>query len=288
MNAFHSGCIGDIIYSMPTMKALGVTNLYVANRPWTKPIENRIGAFSRLLESQGVSVNLHSGEDINYDLSTYRNGGMLYGDNIASRVARWVGVKIDPAVPWIQINEENQEAKGKIIVSRGARWHGEFFPWKDLVEALGYRMLFVGLEEEHDVFCDRFGIIEYLPTVDLYDVARAIKSADLFIGNQSSPNSIANGIGARSIVETCLYAFDCIYRRDNVIYCHDGNLEFELDGKPYVLKNDSTRYMWSIEIEGKTLKTKDRHTCIALARADCYLRGISKSVDQISEMVKRY
>ena len=288
MNAFHSGCIGDIIYSIPTMKALGVTNLYIGDRPWTKPIENRIGAFSRLLKSQGILVSLHEDEHIDFDLSTYRNGGMLYGDNIASRVARWVGVKIDTAVPWLQINEERKEAKGKIIVSRGARWHGEFFPWGELVDTLGDKMLFVGLEEEHDDFCEKFGSITYLPNEDLYDVARAINSADLFIGNQSSPNAIANGLGARSIVETCLYAFDCIYRRDNVTYCHDGNLKFEFDRKAYILENNPPRNGWMIEIEGKKLKAKDRHICIALARADCYLRGINKSVDEISELIERY
>jgi hypothetical protein len=100
MNAFHSGCIGDIIYSIPTMQALGVTNLYVDDRPWTKPIVNRIGVFARLIEAQGILVKKHEGEDINVDLSTYRNGGMIYGDTIANRVARWVGAKIDLSKPW--------------------------------------------------------------------------------------------------------------------------------------------------------------------------------------------
>lgn len=270
------------------MKALGVTNLYVDDRPWTKPIVNRIDAFKRLIESQGIEVKKHEGENIDFDLSTYRNGGMIYGDNIANRVARWMGVKIDLSKPWMQIDEKNPATKGKIVVSRGARWHGEFFPWGELVDALGDKMLFVGLEEEHDDFCEKFGSVAYLPNEDLYDVARAINSADLFIGNQSSPNAIANGLGARSIVETCLYAFDCIYRRDNVTYCHDGNLVEQFYGKLCIIENNPPRNGWIIEIEGKKLKAKDRHICIALARADCYLRGINKSVDDISELIERY
>ena len=74
MNAFHSGCIGDIIYSIPTMRELGVKKLFVGNRPWTKPIEHRIPAFKRLIESQGIEVKKHEDENIDFDLSTYRNG----------------------------------------------------------------------------------------------------------------------------------------------------------------------------------------------------------------------
>ena len=288
VNAFHSGCIGDIIYSIPTMKALGVTSLYVDDRPWTKPIVNRIDAFKRLIESQGISVKKHEDENIDFDLSTYRNGGMIYGDNIANRVARWMGVKIDLSKPWMKISEKNTETKGKIVVSRGARWHGEFFPWKTLVSELGDKMIFVGMREEHKGFCDRYGDIPHLRTNDLYDVATAIAGADLFIGNQSSPNAIANGIHKESIVETCLYAFDCIYDRPNTSYCHDGILKVRFDGKTVISESNSPKHGWMVKIFGRTLKAEDKHICIALARADCHLRGIYCNVDQIEQLAERY
>jgi len=86
MNAFHSGCIGDIIYSIPTLHKLSVESLFIADRPWTKPIVNRIGAFDRILESQGIKVREHKGEKIDYDLSTYRSAGHKYGETIVSKV----------------------------------------------------------------------------------------------------------------------------------------------------------------------------------------------------------
>jgi hypothetical protein len=288
VNAFHSGCIGDIIYSIPAMKALSVTKLYVDDRPWTKPIVHRIDAFKRLIESQGIEVKKHEDENIDFDLSTYRNGGMIYGDNIANRVARWIGVKIDLSKPWMQINEKNHATKGKIVVSRGARWHGEFFPWNRLTSKLGHKMLFVGLPEEHQDFCSLFGNIEYLRTIDLYDVATAIAGADIFIGNQSSPNAIAVGLCSPSIVETCLYAFDCIYERDNIKYVHDGNLTAQFYGKSCIIENDFPRNGWMCEIEGKTMRAKDKHICIALTRADCFLRKLNYSVEDIENRLKRY
>lgn len=287
MNAFHSGCIGDIIYSIPTMQALGVTTLYVGDRSWTKPIVNRIGSFSRLIEAQGISVRKHEGQNIDVDLSTYRNGGMVYGDNIANRVARWVGAKIDLSKPWIKSGKNNY-AYGKIIVSRGARWHGEFFPWLEIVNTFADDIMFVGHKEEHQDFCKKFGRVEHLHTIDLYDVAEAIAASSLFIGNQSSPNAIANALRASSIVETCLYAFDCIYERDNTTYCHDGNLKFSFSEKNIQISDKKPLSGYRIKIEGKTLYAKDEHICIAVARADCYLRKLKYSVDQITQMVERY
>ena len=269
------------------MQALGVTNLYVDDRPWTKPIVNRIGAFARLIEAQGIAVKKHEGEDINVDLSTYRNGGMIYGDTIANRVARWVGAKIDLSKPWIKSGKNNYTA-GKIIVSRGARWHGEFFPWKEIVDTFSKDIMFVGLDEEHEDFCKKFGEVEHLHTIDLYDVAEAIAGASLFIGNQSSPNAIANALRAPSIVETCLYAFDCIYERDNATYCHDGNLNLVLSEKRIQISDKKPKHGYMIKLEGKTLYSKDEHICIALARADCYLRKLKYTVDQLTQMVERY
>jgi hypothetical protein len=287
MNAFHSGCIGDIIYSIPTMQALGVTALYVGDRSWTKPIVNRIGSFARLIEAQGISVSKHEGQNIDVDLSTYRNGGMVYGDNIANRVARWVGAKIDLSKPWIKSGKNNY-ASSKIVVSRGARWHGEFFPWLEIVNVFADDIMFVGHKEEHKDFCKKFGRVEHLHTIDLYDVAEAIAASSLFIGNQSSPNAIANALRVPSIVETCLYAFDCIYERDNATYCHDGRLKFSFSEKSIQVSDKKPLSGYMIKIEGKTLCAKDEHICIALARADCYLRKLKYSVDQLTQLVERY
>jgi hypothetical protein len=287
MNAFHSGCIGDIIYSIPTMQALGVTTLYVDDRPWTKPIVSRIGLFSRLIEAQGIAVKKHERENIDVDLSTYRNGGMAYGDNISNRVARWAGVKIDLSKPWIKSGKNNYAA-GKIIVSRGARWHGEFFPWREIVDMFSGDIMFIGHTDEYDDFCNEFGKVERLHTIDLYDVAEAISGASLFIGNQSSPNAIANALHAPSIVETCLYAFDCIYDRGNVTYCHDGRLKFVFSEKSIQVSDKRPLSGYMIKIEGKTLCAKDKNICIALTRADCYLRKLRYTVDQLTQMVEKY
>jgi hypothetical protein len=288
VNAFHSGCIGDIIYSIPTLRELGCTHLYVNDRPWTKPILHRIGVYKRLLESQGIAVSPHEGEKIDHDLSTYRNGGLLYGQNIATRVANWMLVKPDLSKPWLSIGSKHPATKGKIVISRGARWHGEYFPWKQIVEELGEHCLFIGLQEELDAFCDQFGDVEYLPTEDLYEAAQAIAGSDLFIGNQSSPMAIAEGLKHKAIQECCLYAYDCIYNRHNKRNINCGELTFRFKGKEFKHTPELPKRGWEIVHNGKTYRAKDVHLAVAMCRADLTLAGQECSVDEITSWANRY
>jgi NAD(P)-dependent dehydrogenase (short-subunit alcohol dehydrogenase family) len=59
------------------------------------------------------------------------------------------------------------------------------------------------------------------------ELAQMIANSALFIGNQSCPNSIAEGLKHDSILEVSLESPDCIYRRANAIHCYNGELEFE-------------------------------------------------------------
>jgi hypothetical protein len=288
MNAFHSGCIGDIIYSIPTLKELGVKKLFVGNRPWTKPIEHRIPAFKRLVEEQGISIHKHEGENIDFDLSTYRNGGMRYGENIASRVARWMLAKPDLDKPWLSVQYPNPYTKGKIVISRGARWHGEYFPWKQIVEEFKDDLVFVGLPEEHHAFCSLFGNVEYLPTIDLYEVAQAIRASDLFIGSQSSPNAICEGLKHDCIQECCLYAYDCYFPRENKKHVNYGEVSFTFKGKHLSASPEYPKNGYQITFNNHTYKAKDKHLVVAMLRADLIQQGLSYTVEEMESWIQRY
>ena len=288
MNAFHSGCIGDIIYSIPTLRELGCTHLYVNDRPWTKPILHRIGVYKRLLESQGIAVSPHEGEKIDYDLSTYRNGGLLYGQNIATRVANWMLVKPDLNKPWLSIGSKHPATKGKIVISRGARWHGEYFPWKQIVEELGEHCLFIGLQEELDAFCDQFGDVEYLPTEDLYEAAQAIAGSDLFIGNQSSPNAICEGLKHPCVQECCLYAYDCYFPRKNKQHVNYGEVSFTFKGKLFRAEPEYPKNGYKINFNNHTYKATDKHLVVAMCRADFVLQNQHHAVEEIESWAERY
>ena len=232
----HSGCLGDLLYALPTIKAFQTGDLRLCDRPWTKALLGRHPAIVPLLKAQGciADVSVYSnGDPIDHDLSTFRSGGLKYGDTVIERQARWVGAKAEISQPWLTVKEPSQRTKGKIVVNRCERWPGFHFPWKDLVHIFGSDMIFVGLVSEHKEFCREFGEIKYAPTANLLEVSALISGAELFIGNQSCPLAIAEGLHKRTIVEICCFAADCFHRRPGNVHCVDGGMSFEALGKHF-------------------------------------------------------
>lgn len=230
--AFHSGCQGDAIFAIPSLKALNVTHLYFSDRWWTKPIESRLHAIKRLFEKQGITISIYQGELFDYDFSTFRNAGQLHGDPIVYRQSRWVGATVDLSKPWL-IAEPDNRTNGRILISRGPRWQGYWFPWKQLVNTYREEMVFVGLDEDYQDFVGRYGLVERIKTSDLYEVAQLIAGSSLFIANQSSPNAICEGLQKDNVLEVCLHAPDCIYFRKNSTYVYDGALELSFNNKTF-------------------------------------------------------
>lgn len=288
MNAFHSGCIGDIIYSIPTLHKLNVESLFIADRPWTKPIVNRIGAFDRILESQGIKVKEHKGEKIDYDLSTYRSAGHKYGETIVSKIARWVNVHVDVSEKSIRISDKTPYTKGKIVVGRCPRWHGENFPWKEIVEQYGSDIVFIGLPEEYKAFTKEFGNVDYYHTIDLYDVAEAINGCDIYFGNQSSPMAICEGLKHDCVQECCLYAFDCVYHRGNKVHVIDGNFTFTHKGRVFDYKIEPPKHGYKITVNGFDFHSIEKDVCVTIARAYLTMNNIQCNIDSLKELVKLY
>lgn len=259
---FSSGCLGDAIYSLPSVRSHGKGNYYFGNRPWTRPIEDRLWSLKRLFESQDCigSVEVHRGQPITVDFSTFRNGGRIFGDTIIDRQARWTRANIDLSKPWIQADPDPR-TKGRIVVNRSPRWNGFWMPWKALVEAFGPDMLFIGLDDEYGDFCAKYGHVERLPIKDLMDAAQAIAGAEMYMGNQSSCNAIAEGLHKFKLTEVCLYAPDCLYKRQGALYYVDGQLSFTALGKEFssgpdrkisIPRNQTPPGGWRADISGKT------------------------------------
>ena len=101
--------------------------------------------------------------------------------------------------PWLVIDQPNRVAP--VVLARSARYHGTAFPWGRVVDATRGRNVFVGTVAEHKKFCEQFGAVPYYPTADLLELARVIAGAELFIGNQSCPRAIAEGLKVPVCVE---------------------------------------------------------------------------------------
>ena len=84
--------------------------------------------------------------------------------------------------------------------------------------------VFVGLPDEHAAFCREVGPVTQYPTDDLLQVARVIAGAKLFVGNQSSPRAIAEGLKKPVVQEIFMHDPNCCFNRPDEWDGRDGSV----------------------------------------------------------------
>lgn len=220
---FHSGDLGDVIYSLPAIRAMGGGVLWLADQPGIQTMHGmthaRFEAIRHLLIHQPYIYQVNygvpdSGEFTN--LNTFRGKGFnLCTENLADvylktegiptdeRNRRWLGVPLSRHAP--------------IVISRSARYHNDKFPWKKVMDKYGKDAIFVGTPAEHVAFVTEFSAIQHAHTPDLFRAAQIIAGADRFIGNQSCPLAIAHGLGKRVMIEVCRQCPNCIFGRSDEV-----------------------------------------------------------------------
>ena len=210
-----SGELGDIIYMLPLLQQMAEENcLWLYDRPWTRPMRARFETIAPLLRAQPyVSMVSFGGIGI-LDIAPFRESHSNPNTLLYSQ-ALWANKKYGLDIPlgdkqWLYAKPA-KESSGKVVISRSARYHNDLFPWKGIVEHYGSKIMFIGLLEEHKDFCSRFGQVAYHQTGDMLEVAEIIAGSELFIGNQSSPFAIAEGLKHQRILEVSLVYPDCIY-----------------------------------------------------------------------------
>jgi hypothetical protein len=218
LRVLHSGDFGDLIYGLPVFKGIGAVDLFLVDRNITKPLIRRMAAIVPLLEAQPYirSVQAYDGGPIDWNASDFRSMNNRTQSLGRTHYAHYLGqkhlpeIKVDFTQPWLTCTR-NPQALNAVVINRTARYHNDLFPWRQVVEHYGYRLLFVGTTDEHQAFTQEFGAVTYRPTSTMMEVAELIHGSALFIGNQSSPFAIAEGLKHPRIQETCLFSPDCIY-----------------------------------------------------------------------------
>lgn len=237
MNAYgSSGDLGDVIYSLAACKHLGEGDYYLFTRPWTKEMTMpRFLTLKPLLESQPYIRNAVYGERLDgpltHDFSTFRNGGLPYGESLAHLHYRWVAPKSHSfptigALPWLENISPDPRGDGRIVIHRSFRYRNPYFRWEEVGVTYGDKLLALGFQDEVEDLRKVMGFpgLEYLPTNNYFEMARVIKASTLFIGNQSSPLALAIGLGVPFIQETCLHQPDCLFQRENGQFVYDGGM----------------------------------------------------------------
>lgn len=228
----HIGDLGDVIASLPILRALGGGDIVITeaktNHPARSPRESmrgqRFETIRGFLASQPYVGKVEWQDEptgITHDLSNFRESRIGAGENLALWQARYLGVEVTLVAPWLHASKCAHF--GHIAIARSTRYHNYFFPWDDLLWHFRQEeVVFLGLPHEHEAFEKATRRkLDFVPTRSISDLAAWIAGAKLTICNQSLPFWIAAGLGAPLLQETWETDPNSIIERPNAIYTLD-------------------------------------------------------------------
>lgn len=230
----HSGDLGDTLHALALIEDTpsGPHSLFLVDRACTKPLVSRSKLITPIIERQPyIKEVVCTEQEPDYDLAEFR--GFHRADISLMEAQRQymnsrykTNLKTKGDKPWLHNIDPKTEAD--IILARSPRYHNHLFPWLKIMNHLRstkLKVLFIGPAEEHRAFTMQFGHVEHRPTKDLLEAAELIAGASLFIGNQSSPLAVAEGLKAPRIAEVCLGVCDTIFHDENAQWCAHGSVE---------------------------------------------------------------
>lgn len=233
---FHSGDLGDVIYSLPAVRALGGGWMHLRPEPGIHPLHEmtpeRVTLIEPLLRSQsyveGVSwtfpPDVPSLTHDHVNLNNFRRAGFnLHTTLLPSMYLRMLDLPESLAeTAWL---EGPDVGKHCVIFARSARYQNDRFPWKRAIEKYGAHARFIGTASEHVAFNQEFDCdIPHQRTDTLKGVRDWCCASWLFIGNQSAPMAIAAGLGVPIVCEVCLHSANCLFHRPNFVAGLDGTV----------------------------------------------------------------
>lgn len=234
----HSGDLGDVIYSLPTVKAMGGGKLILADVPGIRTMHGmtreRREAITPLLAAQPYVHGVYGPFDLmptdegeaSIDLNEFRRRGRdLVNEWLPNHYLDVHGVDRAAAFsPWLTTSDFLGCPIG-VVIARSARYHNPHFPWRRVLDQYGQHAVFCGTPAEHAAFNAEFGSdLIHVATDDLLEVADLIQASMLFIGNQSCPLAIAEGLKKPIVCEVCHACPNCNSPRHDFITGQDENV----------------------------------------------------------------
>jgi len=213
----HSGNAGDLIYSLPTAYAIaGDARIHFHLSLEGKGVygksphplgdkmltERMVAMLSPLLTAQPkiASCSVYQPNDvIDVDLDLMRSHPVSMN---AGHIARWYfyvfAVNADLGKPWLFVQPDTS-VKDCIVIARSQRYHQPGIDYSFLKKYP--KLLFMGVEQEWKEMKEMLPSIEHRPVNDFLELAQIIAGSKLFIGNQSFPFAIAEGLKTKRLLE---------------------------------------------------------------------------------------
>jgi len=227
---YHSGECGDVIYSLPAMRALGGGIYYLNTDPRSGPYLSaaKAAALLPLLDQQPGVFSVGSGDQLkpqhcNFNLDGFRKYAdyAVYGFNVLQMYFRAFDLPFHLSYgPWLSV--QNPLTLSRVVINRTARHQNPAVSWPTLLDMFCQNTIpvFVGTDAEYTDFLKAVPehIVRYQPTDNFLEAARIIAGADLFMGNQSACLAIAEGLKKPMVVEACAEYPNCYFHRNHATY----------------------------------------------------------------------
>ena len=232
LTAVHSGDMGDIIYSLPVIKAKGVKKLILNTRlDWGVSFDYRKArAIQPLLESQGLEVIIQHGYNpikVDLNLDNFRRYYNLNTIHLTDVYGVYFSEYIDHTKQFVSLDNigEYEPEWRYIAINMTERYRNPLFDMAKLLKDINIKLVFLGMENEYLMTKARYPELDiiYMPTRNLLEAAKIIDKSEIFIGNQSVLYSIAEGLKHPRILEVCPYCPNCnsLYSRNYLIKTAD-------------------------------------------------------------------
>ena len=226
----HSGDMGDIIYSLPTIRAMGGGDLFLDELGgkfdeyvrgmlpvWMDRLkfdEESIRFLTPLLNAQSYisSTKTHNLCPVEINLNKFRNhlGTFPSKKSLCDAHFDAFGITEKNVSPWIHVVPNRVRP---LVIARSARYQSSHL-WWDMNHKYFTRQqcCFVGTELEYSTFvsaidCDPL----FVRTSTALELAEIIAGAEMFYGNQSLPMAIRIGLGMDFYQEVYPRAPNCVF-----------------------------------------------------------------------------
>ena len=214
LSFLHSGQLGDLIYSLATIKELSKSHKCKLYIQIDKPMPLNYGNSSKkvfiskrsgdlifpLLRNQDFLdvVDIYKDEKIDINLDLFRDIPI----NLSFYSTRWFshmcGININVENTFLSAKPHNL-IKNKIIIHRSPRYRNPYINYKFLNNAKN--LLCIGLEDEFKNLKKEIDNLEFHDCKDFLEMAEIIKASKFYIGNMSFQYIMAEGLKIPRLLE---------------------------------------------------------------------------------------
>jgi hypothetical protein len=241
----HSGDAGDIIYSLPVIKALGGGVLFISpDNKYPYPKNSRwalmggdaawVHNLIPLLEAQPCiwkASHTHAlPMSTDHDLNKFREpwSRRTEADFYSIYSLHHLPWRLNADnQPWLTVPEPVVDQERPIVIHRSERYQNPDFPWAKLIGKHWAKMRIIGTVQElvaMKKFFPEGAAIPWCATSDALKLAQVVAGAKCCIMNQSLPLAIAHGLHKRVLVEEWPANPNCHLEREGAIYGNQSEL----------------------------------------------------------------